>query len=59
MSNALLIRERAVNNLRLIRASSSLNAFDMEMLVAHSRIKKDISSLYDPSFLKSIKINHF
>ncbi|NGX56009.1 MAG: hypothetical protein K1060chlam5_00243 [Candidatus Anoxychlamydiales bacterium] len=59
MSNALLIRERAVNNLVLIRSFSALNVIDLEMLIKHDKIKKELSSLYDPSFLKSIEINHF
>jgi hypothetical protein len=58
-SNALLIRDRTVNNLMLLRSFSALNLVDLEFLLKHDKIKKQLSSLYDPSFLKSININHF
>jgi hypothetical protein len=58
-SNALLIRDRTVNNLMLLRSFSALNLVDLEFLLKHDKIKKLLSSLYDPSFLKSLNINHF
>ena len=53
---ALLIRERSVNSIVLTRTISSLNTVDMEMLSRHKQILKTLSSLYDPIFLKSLKI---
>ncbi|MBN2479567.1 MAG: hypothetical protein JXA94_05005 [Parachlamydiales bacterium] len=55
-SPSLLVRERAINSIALTRAVSSLNTIDMEMLTKSNKILKGLSSLYDPSFLKSIKI---
>jgi len=54
---ALLVRERAINSTYLIRTVSSLNTIEIEMLAHKNKILKAISSLYDPSFLKSININ--
>ena len=53
---ALIIRERSVIGSNLNRILSSLNLLERLMLKDHKRILKDISSIYDPSFLKSISI---
>ncbi|NGX33671.1 MAG: hypothetical protein K1060chlam1_00011 [Candidatus Anoxychlamydiales bacterium] len=56
---ALLVRERSINSLDLTRTISAINIIDIEMFTHSSKILKGISSLYDPAFLKSIKvINH-
>ncbi|NGX30086.1 MAG: hypothetical protein K940chlam4_00929 [Candidatus Anoxychlamydiales bacterium] len=54
---ALLIRERSVNSLDLTRMISAINAIDIEMLTHPAKVLKDISSMYDVAFLKSIKIS--
>ncbi len=55
-SPALLIRERKIDTQRLNRMISMLNAIDMEMLVRSNKILREMSDIYDPSFLKSIEI---
>ncbi|NGX62766.1 MAG: hypothetical protein KR126chlam6_00166 [Candidatus Anoxychlamydiales bacterium] len=54
-SSAILVRERSINPTGLTRVISALNSMDIEML-ARSKIMKEISTLYDASFLKSLKI---
>lgn len=56
---ALLIRERAINSTNLTRELSALAAIDISMLTHKNQMLKALSVLYDPSFIKSIKvINH-
>ncbi|MFA6118747.1 MAG: hypothetical protein WC688_02410 [Parachlamydiales bacterium] len=55
-SNALLVRERAINSKCLIRTVSSLNLMDLEFLSYKDKLIKEMSAIYDPSFIKSIKV---
>lgn len=55
-SSAILVRERGVNPSVLIRNISALSTIEMELLSQKEKIMKAISSLYDPSFIKSINI---
>ncbi len=55
-SSAILVRERSVNPTVLIRNISALSAIEIELFAHKDKIMKALSSLYDPSFIRSISI---
>ena len=55
---AFLIRERSINSKQLNRVASSLSHFEIEMLAKKDKVLKEISSLFDPHFLKTLKISY-
>ncbi|EKE22062.1 MAG: hypothetical protein ACD_7C00067G0001, partial [uncultured bacterium] len=55
-SSAVLIRERSINPSVLIRGVCAINSIEIKFMAHREKIMKEISSLYDPSFLKSISI---
>jgi len=53
---AILFRERGINSAVFIRNLSAINAIEMELFTHKDKVIKALSSLYDPSFIKSINI---